>query len=51
MREAARAVAEKYSWNRFREEIRGALFSFMNQDAASFAEPGYETPAAVRDFA
>jgi glycosyltransferase involved in cell wall biosynthesis len=51
MREAARAVAEKYSWDRFREEIRGALFSFMSQDANSFAEPGYETPAAVRDFA
>jgi glycosyltransferase involved in cell wall biosynthesis len=51
MREAARAVAEKYSWDRFREEIRGALFSFMSQDPTSFAEPTYETPAAVRDFA
>jgi glycosyltransferase involved in cell wall biosynthesis len=54
MREAARAVAEKYSWRRFRESIRVALLSTAAQShlcSGAYSEASYERPATVRDFA
>jgi glycosyltransferase involved in cell wall biosynthesis len=54
MREAARAVAEKYSWHRFRESIRAALLASTAQShlcSVSYSEAGYERSTAVKDFA
>jgi glycosyltransferase involved in cell wall biosynthesis len=54
MREAARAVAEKFSWRRFRESLRVALLSPTDQShlcSGSYSEAGFQRPTTVRDFA
>jgi glycosyltransferase involved in cell wall biosynthesis len=47
MRETARAVAERYSWHRFRERIREVLLTNTTESvspSSSCYEAGYETP-------
>jgi glycosyltransferase involved in cell wall biosynthesis len=54
MREAARAVAEQYSWSRFREGIRQVLsHATAEGDQCSSEVPaaGYEEAVAVKDYA
>lgn len=60
MREAARAVAEKYSWSRFRESVREALLPSVSGDplfsgsplpSTQVSEASYETAAATKEFA
>ena len=55
MREPARAVAEQYSWSRFREGIRKVLLTATterNPCASSCREVGYEAAAAaIKDYA
>ncbi len=53
MREAARAVAEMYSWRRFREGIREVLLptpSEKNRLSAA-REEGYEATSVIRNYA
>lgn len=54
MRAAARAVAEQYSWSRFREGIREALQLATAPDtfhSEAFARASDQEPVAARDFA
>ncbi len=54
MREAARAVAEQYSWSRFREGIREVLLAATaerDQCSSEGREAGYEEAIAIKDYA
>jgi glycosyltransferase involved in cell wall biosynthesis len=54
MREAARAVAEQYSWSRFREGIREVLLAATaetEQCSSEGREAGYEEAVAIKDYA
>ena len=54
MREAARAVAEQYSWSRFREGIREVLLATTaesDQYSGDGLEAGYEAAVAIKDYA
>jgi hypothetical protein len=54
MREAARAVAEEYSWPRFREGIREVLLNPASEwkvISSSAHETSYEPAAVLKNYA